>query len=109
MQMKSALNKLLKVELNLKSSEDLLSKIESLQNLFFNYNFSIDKSSYFKMIKSLIHSINIDGAEYSEYMSMAREGSILGGGFTSSSVGAIKKQYMANRKKLLNHARSFVD
>ena len=60
------------------------------------------------MIKNLVNTINIDGADYSEYTAMAKSGSILESYYTSAGVGSIKLKYQANRKKLVNHIRFFV-
>ena len=60
---------------------------------FFLNNFFTDRVTYLKMIQALANSINVDGENYSEYLEMAKSGSMLEGSFTSSAVGPIKKQY----------------
>jgi|GEM_PF-2796993 len=50
----------------------------------------------------------MDGENYSEYLQMAKSGSIFEGSFTSLAVGEIKMKYQANRKKLVEQVRLFV-
>ena len=99
--------KLIKKEFKLKS-EELYALIEKKPDAFFKNNFFTDRATYLKMIKSLVLAINCDGSSYSDYTAMAKSGSIFESAFTSSGVGAIKRQYQINRKKLVNHVRFFV-
>ena len=100
--------KLIKKEFKIKSEVELYTLIEVKSDAFFKNNFFTDRATYLKMIKSLVLAINRDGADYSEYTAMAKSGSILESAYTSAGVGAIKLQYQANRKKLVNHLRFFV-
>ena len=100
--------KLLKREFNIKTEEELQDLIEKKSESFFKNNFLTDKASYLKMINRLIMRINDTGDSYSEYTAMAASGSILESAWTSAGVGAIKKQYVADRKRLVNHVRFFV-
>jgi hypothetical protein len=104
----SSTEKLLKKQFKIKSEEELFRLIESKPDDFFRSNFFTDKSTYLKMIKSLVYSINRDGADYSQYMAMARSGSIFESAETSMAVGEIMKVYQANRKTLVNHVRFFI-
>lgn len=100
--------KLIKKEFKIKSEKELFTLIDAKADAFFKNNFFTDKATYLRMIRSLVLAINLDGANYSDYTAMAKSGSILEGAFTSAGVGAIKLQYQANRKKLVNHVRFFV-
>ena len=100
--------KLIRKEFKIKTEEDLFILIEKKSEEFFKDKFGTDKATYLKKIKKLMFAINMDGENYSEYLQMAKSGSIFEGSFTSSAVGAIKMQYQANRKKLVNQVRLFV-
>jgi hypothetical protein len=99
---------LIKKEFNIKSQDELYKFIELKPEEFFKENFFTDKITYLNMLKSLVLSINRDGADYSNYMSMAKSGSIFSSPYTSEAISAIKMEYQANRKKLVNHVRFFV-
>jgi len=75
---------------------------------FFKDKFSTDKCTFLKKLQRLISSMNMDEENYSEYLQMAKSGSIFEGSFTSSAVGEIKMIYQANRKKLVKQVRLFV-
>ena len=100
--------KLIRKEFKIKTEQDLYILIEKKSDKFFKDNFSTEKATYIKMIRALVNSINDDGASYSEYMQMARSGSMIAGAFTSSAVGSIKMQYQLNRKKLVSQVRFFI-
>jgi hypothetical protein len=100
--------KLLKKEFKIKSEIEFYLLIEKKPEAFFKNNFFTDKANYLKMIKQIVAQINHTGDNYSEYSSMAGSGSIIESYSTSSSVSLIKKKYISNRKKLVNHARFFV-
>jgi hypothetical protein len=100
--------KLIKKEFKLNSKEEIFSLIDSKNDSFFKDNYNTDRVAYLKMIKRLIASINDDGEHYSQYLEMARSGSIIAGNFTSSAVGFIKTKYQENRKKLVTHARLLI-
>ena len=100
--------KLIRKEFKIKTELELYVLIEKKSDAFFKNNFFTDRVTYLKMIQALINSINVDGENYSEYLEMAKSGSMLEGSFTSSAVGSIKKQYQAKRKKLVNHVRFFI-
>ncbi len=100
--------KLLWKNFRIKEETELFNLIDAKPESFFKNNFFTNKLTYTYMIKGLISSIDSDGESYSDYLSMAREGSILAGPSTSFSVGVIIRAYKANRKKLVNHVRFFV-
>ncbi len=100
--------KLIKKEFKLKSEEEIYALINAKSEVFFKNNFFTDKATYLHMIETLVKSIDSDGASYPEYLAMARSGSILEGSRTSATVASIKRKYVANRKKLINHLRFFV-
>ncbi|MDP1728020.1 MAG: hypothetical protein Q8M15_14640 [Bacteroidota bacterium] len=100
--------KLLKKEFGITSEIELYNLINSKNQAFFETNLFIDKASYLAKLKSLINSINDDGDSYSEYVSMAKSGSVIASAFTSVGVGEIMKNYQANRKTLVNHMRFFM-
>ena len=104
----SSTEKLLKKQFKIKSENELFELIESKDELFFETNFFIDKQAYLKKIQVLIRSINADGENYSQFVSMAKSGSILESSYTSIGVGEIMKVYQANRKTLVNHVRFFI-
>ena len=99
--------KLIRKEFKIKTEQELFDLMEQKPEEFFKDTFGTNKVSYLKKIKKLMFAINMDGENYSEYMKMARSGSIFEGSFTSSAVGEIKMQYQANRKKLVNQVRLF--
>jgi hypothetical protein len=100
--------KLIRKEFKIKSEEELYALIESKSDAFFKNNFFTDRSTYLKMIMNLVNSINIDGAAYLDYLEMAKSGSILESAWTSAGVRDVKSEYVAKRKKLVNHVRFFV-
>lgn len=101
--------KLIRKEFKIKTEQALFLLIEKKPGAFFYNNFFTDSITYLKMIQALVTSINVDGENYSEYLEMAKSGSMLEGSFTSAAVGSIKKQYQAKRKKLVNHVRFFIN
>lgn len=96
--------KLIKKEFKFKSEDELYFLIEAKSDAFFKNNFFTDKATYLKMIK-FSKLINIDGSNYSQYLEMAKSGSIMESSWTSTGVGGI---CVAKRKKLVNHVRFFV-
>ena len=100
--------KLLKKDFKIKTEEALFILIEMKSEEFFKDKFDTDKATFLKKIKKLMFAINMDGENYSEYLQMAKSGSIFEGSFTSSAVGEIKMKYQANRKKLVEQVRLFV-
>ena len=101
--------KLIRKEFKIKTEQELYILIEKKSDVFFKDNFSTEKNNYLRMIRALVKSINDDGENYSEYMQMARSGSMIAGAFTSSAVGSIKKQYQINRRKLVSQVSFFIN
>jgi hypothetical protein len=77
--------------------------LKKKSDAFFKNIFFTDRVTYLKMIQALVNSINVDGENYSAYLEMAKSSSMIESSFTSSAESSIKKQYQANRKKLVNH------
>ncbi len=100
--------KLLKKQFKIKTEIEFYKLIENKSEAFFKNNFFTNKNTYLEMIKKIVERINETGESYSKYMEMAKSGSSIESYFTTSSVASIRRLYIQDRKKLVNHARFFV-